>query len=619
MSRILLFLLCLAIVPASGAEPVNQLKGHPSPYLAMHGDDPVQWQRWGPEALERARRENKLLYISSGYFACHWCHVMQRESYRDAAVADLLNRFFVPVKVDRELQPALDAHLVGFVERTRGQAGWPLNVFLTPEGYPLVGLTYAPRDRFLQLLQRLQLLWQAKADELKRTAREAAGALGREPPEATPLDRVDGELLQDRLVTAALALGDDLEGGFGRQSRFPMAPQWSVLLQRQQARPNRALGHLIVLTLDQMAGQGMRDHLGGGFFRYTIDPSWQVPHYEKMLYSQALLSRLYLQAAEVLQKPRYREVARDTLDFALGELRGDGGGFIASLSAVDPDNREGGGYLWTEAQLTAVLEGEELEFARRRWRLQGPPNTGDGWLPVDHESLEDLVEGLERPVAELQRLERQVRRKLLQARAPRAHPRDTKQLAAWNGLMLSALVDGAQRLGEPRYRDAARGVRDFLVERLWDGERLYRARDGGRAIGQAALEDYVYVARGLRDWAGYSGSKADRELARQLMKRAWQLFFAADGWRRSDDLLIPGLAPEPALSDGPLPSPAAMLIAMSREEGLGERPRRALEISYRTVLENGIWYATQAEQLIEAAAGGRRQRDAGREVSAAAE
>ncbi len=602
MPRILLFLLSFSLTLSAQAGLVNQLQDHPSPYLAMHGGDPVQWQTWGPEALALARAENKPLFVSSGYFACHWCHVMQRESYSDPQVAALLNEYFIPVKVDRELQPALDAHLIAFVERTRGQAGWPLNVFLTPEGYPLVGLTYSPRDNFLSLLEKLRALWADEADALKVTAEKASLVMGKNSRRAASPARMDGALLRDRLITSALSLGDDMEGGFGRQSRFPMAPQWSVLLQRQQARPNRQLQQLIALTLDQMAGQGMRDHLGGGFFRYTVDPSWQVPHYEKMLYTQALLSRLYLQAAAVLQRPDYRDVARDTLDFSLDVLRGEGGGFIASLSAVDPQGLEGGGYLWQPEQLEAALDEQELAFARQRWRLQGAAHAEGGYLPVDGEPLEALSREMGRPVAELRQLEQRVKAKLVRARAPRNHPRDGKQLAAWNGLMLSALVAGADQLQEARYRAAAKQLRDFLVTRLWDGERLYRAVDAKGPIGRAALEDYVYVARGLRDWGLFSGSAADVALATRLARQAWRLFYRDDGWQQTDDLLIPGLATEVAISDGPLPSPAAMLIGLSRELGDPDgaaQARQALAVSYGKVLANSIWYATQAQQLIE--------------------
>lgn len=223
MPRLLAVLLLLFIVLPAGGDSTNRLRNHPSPYLAMHGADPVHWQLWGREALQLAREENRLLFVSSGYFACHWCHVMQQESYRDPEVAALLNRHFVPVKIDRELHPALDAHLVEFVQRTRGSAGWPLNVFLTPEGFPLVGLTYASRHDFLEFLKRLEAVWGKGSDELKAMARQAAEAI--DPPVSTaPLQ--EPRVLQQQLVTMALSLGDELEGGFGQQSRFPMAPQW---------------------------------------------------------------------------------------------------------------------------------------------------------------------------------------------------------------------------------------------------------------------------------------------------------------------------------------------------------------------------------------------------------
>ncbi|MCP4994799.1 MAG: thioredoxin domain-containing protein, partial [Gammaproteobacteria bacterium] len=295
-----------------------------------------------------------ILFISSGYFACHWCHVMQQESYQNAQIAALLNTNYIPVKVDRELQPALDAHLIDFVQRTRGSAGWPLNVFLTPEGYPLLGLTYAPQAQFQGLLEKLKTIWETRADELKLTARKASGGQSSVSRQTT-VESIDPAGLHLKLVTMALTMGDEMEGGFGRQNRFPMAPQWQVLLERLEQGPDEPLHELIELTLDQMANQGMRDHLAGGFFRYTVDPGWQTPHYEKMLYSQALLSRLYLQAAKVLQRDDYKTVARDTLDFTLKVFAGREGGFIASLSAVDPNNVEGGGYLWHTQALQRLL------------------------------------------------------------------------------------------------------------------------------------------------------------------------------------------------------------------------------------------------------------------------
>ncbi|MCP3871354.1 MAG: thioredoxin domain-containing protein [Gammaproteobacteria bacterium] len=600
-----LTILLLTVLPvAAQAGLLNQLSGHPSPYLLLHAQDPVHWQSWGQEALDKARVENKLIYISSGYFACHWCHVMQQESYQNPEIAALLNEHFIPVKVDRELQPTLDAHLIEFVQRTRGRAGWPLNVFLTPEGYPVFGLTYSPRDSFKQVLTQLQQLWEEKHEELASTARLASIAVEKtrtqlRPESGAPMDR---KALETALVSMALSLGDDMEGGFGRQNRFPMAPQWTALLERLVSTPDGALRELTVLTLDQMAGQGMRDHIGGGFFRYTVDPGWQIPHFEKMLYSQALLSRLYIRAAEVLNRPDYLTVARNTLDFSLKVLKGNEGAFIASLSAVDPENREGGGYLWSELQLEKLLNPEELAFARQRWGLEGDPVTQGAYLPMDAVRLETLAGRTGTSVEQLKTMEQNVREKLLVDSLSRSHPRDDKQLAAWNGLMLSALVEGARVLGDESYRKAASDLRDYLVTRLWDGERLLRARGPGGPLGQAALEDYAYVAAGLYDWAVFSGNRNDLALAEVMTRQAWKRFYEEDGWIGSDDSLLPGIALQELISDGPLPSPAALLIRLSfqlRVPELEVYGLKALEAGHETLREQPVWYATRVQVIFE--------------------
>ncbi|HIP53750.1 MAG TPA: thioredoxin domain-containing protein [Chromatiales bacterium] len=588
---------------------VNTLKDHPSPYLALHGGDPVHWQSWGPDVLKRAREENKLIYISSGYFSCHWCHVMQRESYGDPGIAALLNRYFIPVKVDRELQPALDEYLIDFVQRTRGSAGWPLNVFLTPEGKPLVGLTYAPPEHFKGLLERVQSAWNSRREELSSAADEAfeemrKTAKGTEARLPIPSDLT---ALRKALVDQALNFGDDLEGGFGNQRRFPMAPHLDVLLSLQAEHPSRKLARFLDVTLDQMATQGLRDHLAGGFFRYTVDPGWQTPHYEKMLYTQALLSRVFLRAAQVLERPDYLEVARDTLDFTLKGMRGEEGAFIASLSAVDPQDVEGGAYLWHGDELKRILSRDELVLARNRWRLEGSMVNEGGYLPIIHMTLKEAASAAGIDPERVAALEESARRKLLAAHALRAHPRDTKQLAGWNGLMLSALVAAARELKEPRYEDAARELRDYLVSKLWDGKALHRARNGDRWVGKAAFQDYAYVAAGLADWAVLSGGKEDERLAVTLTQQAWERFFDGNGWRSSDQMLIPGGVSEPTLSDGPLPSPASVLIDLSRRladragnERLSTRVARALAISYPVVARFPFGYPTHAMSLLKA-------------------
>lgn len=602
MLRVPVILFVILFMPLSWAGLTNQLVHHPSPYLALHGQDPVQWQDWGQSVLDRAKAEDKLIYISSGYFACHWCHVMQRESYQNPEIAKWLNDHFVPVKIDRELQPALDAHLIDFVQRTRGHAGWPLNVFLTPEGYPLVGLTYAPPKEFGGLLRKVIQVWKDRPEELRKTARTASLALQKTAAPESP-KVIDGWDLHVRMVTMALAVGDDMEGGFGSNSRFPMAPLWSTLLERIAEHPDEKLQELIELTLNQMATQGMRDHLGGGFFRYTVDSSWQTPHYEKMLYTQALLSQLFMQAAEVFDRPDYLAVAKDTLDFSLQILKGDHGGFIASLSAIDPFDVEGGGYIWTPEQLGKALTPDELAFAKVRWGLSGPLADGEGYLPINSEALESLAKHRKQTLVELEAFEKVVALKLVKARVPRDHPRDDKQLAAWNGLMLSALSRAVKVFpNEAKYREAGEQLRDYLANELWDGTQLHRAKHAERSLGSAALEDYVFVAVALNEWADIGKKKENRALSQRLVSEAWQRFYKGGGWLTSDSMLIPGLVSENVMSDGPLPSPAAQLIELTLSHGNKNdkvSALQALRASYPDIVDRPIWFATHASAIIK--------------------
>lgn len=542
----------------------NALAGHPSPYLALHAQDPVHWQEWGPEVLARAKAENKLLFLSSGYFACHWCHVMQRESFRDPEIAALINRHLIPVKIDRELEPALDAYLIDFARRIRGQAGWPLNVFLTPDGYPLAGLLYSRPEGLRQIIERLAAAWGEQREYLGTLARQAADEM-QPPPVGTtePMSTRETAALRDSFLQQTLALADELSGGFGQGSRFPMEPQWLTLLELIPKPPAPPFRKLVELSLDQMATQGLRDHLGGGFFRYTVDPGWQQPHFEKMLYTNALMARLYLRAAQVLERPDYLEVARDTLDFLLRELRAPDGGCIASLSAVDGVGVEGGYYLWSENELAATLTPEELVVARRRWGLEGARPFPDGWLPVLRARVEEIsrAEGITEDEV-VNRLHR-AKTKLLAKRQQRSLPRDGKRLAGWNGLALSALVAGAQAFPEGPYRQAAGEVRDWLLTRLWDGRRLWRAKEQGRALGSPALEDFVYTAAGLLAWAELSGQTADKDIAVEFIARAWSDFFTDQGWKTATLTPLPAMPRAWAMTDNPLPSPSALLIRLT--------------------------------------------------------
>jgi uncharacterized protein YyaL (SSP411 family) len=557
---------------APGYGTANALQGHASPYLAMHGQDPVQWREWTPAVLAQAKAENKLLFVSIGYFSCHWCHVMQRESFRNATIAHLLNEHFIPVKVDRELNPALDATLINFVQHTRGIAGWPLNVFLTPEGHPLVGMVYVPPDRFQALLKNLHEQWRLDGDTLRQEAMRAAEALKgpvRETVALPPVTATVAGEIQEVLIQQALSLGDEMDGGFGEQSKFPMAPQLLALLNAYERTQHKGLQSLLRTTLDHMASQGLRDHLGGGFFRYTTDPGWQTPHFEKMLYDNALLARVYLKAARVFDKPRYAMIARDTLSFMTREMLTPEGAMVASFSAVDADGIEGGYYLWREETLKALLDKQEWRIVRTLWGLEGTTAWEAGHLPRQVVSPEAAARELGLSVEALRRHWVTAREKMLAARNKRHLPVDGKRLAAWNGLALSALVEGLNLEGLSKkeratYESAAGQVRDYLVLVLWDGRQLLRAvttrTDGSvTALGQAGIDDYAFVAEGLLAWSRQQQDEQAGALAQTLIHEAWRRFYDDTGWRLSDQALLPAGFGVPVLEEGPLPSAAATL------------------------------------------------------------
>ena len=457
----------LLLLPAGAVaeELRNQLVDHGSAYLAMHGGDPVHWQQWNAKTVTLAKEQDKLLYVSSGYFSCHWCHVMQRESYQNDQIAALLNKHFIPVKVDRELNPALDDRLIDFVEGTQGHAGWPLNVFVTPGGYPLVGMVYQPPGDFRRILERIHTRWENDAAGLRELAKSTSKQLQQRAPVSEALQP---KALRDRFLTASLERANELQGGFGDQNKFPSVPQLSALLHLYQSGHDEIPADFLHLTLEAMAEQGLRDHLAGGFFRYVIDPAWQIPHFEKMLYDNALLASLYLQAAEVLNEPAYREVGLHTLAFMQREFQHANGGLMASFSAVDDRGVEGGYYLWQADEFKQSLNKAEFQVASRFWGVNGPPDLEHGHHLRISQSLNAVAQALNQPLARTRQRLESARDKLLLQRRQRILPRDTKQIAAWNGLALSAFVSGAQ--WEPDFQSPMHALRDFLVEQLWNGE-----------------------------------------------------------------------------------------------------------------------------------------------------
>jgi uncharacterized protein YyaL (SSP411 family) len=474
----------------------NRLANETSPYLLQHRDNPVDWFPWGEEALQRSRKEDRPILLSIGYSACHWCHVMERESFEDDATAAYMNEHFVCIKLDREERPDLDAIYMEACQAMTGQGGWPLNVFLTPEQVPFYAGTYFPPDdrhgmpSWLRVLAAVDDAWQKRGDEIRAggdriAARLRGGALL--APSEQPIDPHG----LDEAVTALSQLYDPQYGGFGGPPKFPPASTIEFLLRTAlpTARPasEGSYGGMAVEmtsnTLRAMASGGMYDQVGGGFARYSVDERWLVPHFEKMLYDNALLARAYLHGWQVTGDELMRRVTEETLDWALREMRGEEGGFMSALDA-DSEGEEGRFYVWTVDELREVL-GDDAEAAITYF---GATEQGN------FEGRNILVRGTEEPP----RLP-EIRHKLYEARSKRVWPgRDDKRLTAWNALMISALADAGAVLERRDYVDAAACAADFVLRDLrGDDGRLLRTWKDGQAKLNGYLEDHAYLLEAL--------------------------------------------------------------------------------------------------------------------------
>jgi len=515
--------------PAAGGW---RLANESSPYLRLHADNPVAWHPWGEAAFAQARRENKPVFISIGYFTCHWCHVMARESFSDPAIARLLNAHFIAIKVDREQRPDVDAAYMRYVTLTSGQGGWPMSVWTTPDGKPFQGGTYYPpeagrgRPGFRPLLKKLAAAWESDADGIRRVADNAVATLRRLDASATPLVQLDDTPLVAARRQYAAAY-DELQGGFGPAPKFPQPARLLFLLQDTDADSAAMALH----TLDSMIAGGIHDQLGGGFHRYAIDPGWHVPHFEKMLYDQALIARACLVAYRRTNESRYAAAARDILDFSLSEMRDPQGGFYSALSADSPVSgkpqghmQEGAYYTWTWAQLTEALSDAELrDWAVARYGITRAGEsagevTGSNVLYRAHDTAALAARFQVEPEVARQRLAR-VDALLLAARRERpAVPVDDKVVTAWNGYMIMTLALAGRVLDEPRYLDAAVAAANFIGDRLLDKETqlLYRDwRDGVRGVA-GFCEDYAALAEALLALYRVSGERAWLLQARSL-------------------------------------------------------------------------------------------------------
>ncbi len=489
----------------NGRRRENRLAGESSPYLLQHARNPVDWHPWGEEALERARREEKPILLSIGYSACHWCHVMERESFENEETARIMNEHFVCIKVDREEHPDLDLIYMNAVQIMTGSGGWPLNVFLTPSLKPFYGGTYFPPDErygmpsFRAVLERVARAFREQRDRVESSGDQIAGYVERMGRVEASREELSGDLLTGALNDFRLRF-DPLHGGWGAAPKFPQAAGISLLLRlHRRLRDPEALT-MAVITLEKMARGGMYDQLGGGFHRYSTDARWLVPHFEKMLYDSALLVPAYLEGFQVTGNPLFAQVARECLDWAEREMISPEGGFFSSLDA-DSEGAEGRYYVWTPEEVKEAA-GEEAGGAFCAFYDVG---TGGNWeghsiLNVPREEGE-VARALGISREKLRELLAESRPKLLRRRGARVPPGlDDKVLGAWNALMISAFARGFQVLEEPRYLERARGAARLILERMrGDDGTLRRSRRMETSRLEGCLDDYAFFAAALLD------------------------------------------------------------------------------------------------------------------------
>jgi uncharacterized protein YyaL (SSP411 family) len=505
------------------ARHTNRLAKETSPYLLMHAHNPTDWYPWGPEAFARAKKEGKLIFLSIGYSSCYWCHVMERESFNNPEVAKLLNDWFVCVKVDREERPDIDhIYMTALTTLQSGQGGWPLSMFLTPEGKPIVGGTYwPPEDRevggekvrgFKSVLKIVHDIYRDKPADVEKQAQQIAAATVEALAPARGVAIVD--LNRDLVKNAVEALAERFDkqyGGFGSPARgfrgpkFPTPPYLELLLQQVQRDKKPDVKQMLITTLDHMARGGVYDQIGGGFHRYSTERTWTIPHFEKMLYDNAQLVEVYAEAFRLFKKPLYRRIVRETLDFVGREMTASEGGFYSSLDA-ETHGEEGRFHVWTDPEIDAALpDRDENRLARKVYGADGSPNFEKRYhiltLP---RPLAEVAAELKLTEEQLETKLRTVRQKLFEARSRRDRPFLNKiVLTAWNGQMIASYAVAGKALEEPQYVAAAEKAADFILKtmRTPDGRLL---RSYGAAPGQPAkaqvngyLEDYAFLVDGL--------------------------------------------------------------------------------------------------------------------------
>ena len=548
-------------------EHTNGLAHEKSPYLLQHAHNPVDWYPWGDEAFAKARRENKPIFLSVGYSTCHWCHVMAHESFENEEIAEIMNREFVNIKVDREERPDVDRVYMTFVQATTGGGGWPMSVWLTPDLKPFVGGTYfPPEDRygqpgFKKVLERIAATWKENHDKVVEQGDKIVAALRESQSTEATENRIDAAIL-DAAYQQIERSYDPKEGGFGNAPKFPR-PVTLNFLTRFYARDHKSESgkqalEMTLFTLRKMAAGGMHDHIGGGFHRYSVDRYWHVPHFEKMLYDQAQLAIAYLDAFQITKDRQYEAVARDTLDYVARDMTSKDRGFF---SAEDADSLEGAGpsaptalpkggdnappsktkegafYIWTKKEIDPAL-GNAAEIFDFHYGVQSHGNAPEGSDPQDEfrdkniliqrHTLAETARHFGKTPEEVEKSLAHSREKLFSIRAKRPRPHlDDKIIAAWNGLMISAYARAAQVLDEPRYLEIAARAANFVRSHLWDDahKTLFRSYREGRSGIEGFADDYAFLVQGLLDLYEASFNVEWLKFATQLQETQDRLFF----------------------------------------------------------------------------------------------
>ena len=516
----------------------NRLMFEKSPYLLQHAHNPVDWYPWNKEAFQKARREDKPIFLSIGYSTCHWCHVMAHESFEDEDVARMMNDAFVSIKVDREERPDLDQIYMEVAQMITGGGGWPLNVIMTPDQKPFFVATYLPKEsRFgrigmMELIPKINVLWNNQRVELLNSAEKITSAL-QQPAHIHPEVELDKSLL-DGAYKQLATIFDPANGGFGSAPKFPSPNILSFLLRYWRRTGEKAALQMVEMTLRAMSRGGIYDHLGFGFHRYSTDMRWFLPHFEKMLYDQALISMAYLETYQATGQDEYANTAKDVLTYVLRDMVSNDGGFYSAEDA-DSEGQEGKFYLWTKAEIEEVLDERETDLVMKAFCLQDAGNfaedasgkrTGENVLHQSY-SFDEMVNELSISEIVLKDRLEEIRKKLFSSRERRVRPaKDDKILTDWNGLMIAALARGAQALNEPMFEASAIKAANFVLKEIRsdEGRLLHRYRDDAVGI-MANLDDYAFFIWGLIELYETCFQvrylKAALELNRQLIEHFW--------------------------------------------------------------------------------------------------